>query len=287
VTNIEKYNKINKLKAFVIGSPINHSLSPILHKYWLNHYNIAGSYKAIEIKPVNLPVFFKKLQQGEYRGGNITIPHKTEALKYCDFVSKEAKTIGAVNTLIIRDNKIYGSNTDLIGFCKNLDQQAPNWDKNKGAAIVLGAGGAARAILVALTKRGFSPIHILNRSKENAIKLANELKGEYLAHSLNEFENLAANAAIVINTSSIGMGGTRFDSIDLKKLPKTAIVCDIVYTPLITPLLQDAKDLGLIAVDGLGMLLHQAAPGFEAWFAVKPEVTSKLRSFILKTLEAR
>ena len=285
--NIKKTNKNNRLKAFVIGSPINHSLSPSLHKYWLDCYNIAGSYKAIEIKPDDLSEFFKNLQQGEYRGGNVTIPHKTEALKYCDFVSKEARTIGAVNTIIVRDNKIYGSNTDLIGFCKNLDQQAPNWNKNKGSAIVLGAGGAARAILVALTKRGFSPIHILNRSKENAIKLADELKGKYLAHSLDEFENLATNAAIVINTSSIGMGGTSFDNIDLKKLPKTAIVCDIVYTPLVTPLLQDAKDLGLIAVDGLGMLLHQAAPGFEAWFGLKPEITPELRSFILKTLKVR
>lgn len=271
-------------KAFVIGHPIAHSLSPLLHGYWLEKYKIEGRYDAINVFPDELNQFVTRLRSGEFVGGNVTLPHKHAIFGLCDEIETDTRIIGAVNTLIMRDNKLVGSNTDQLGFAANLDQMAPGWDKKKGEAIVLGAGGAARAVLVALASRGISHIHILNRTAQKAIDLANELPGPFSGHALTHFTQLASDAQILVNTSSIGMHGTRFEDLPLNNLPRSALVTDIVYTPLITPLLKDAQKAGLKTVDGLGMLLHQAVPGFKAWFGTRPEVTTELRELLINKL---
>jgi shikimate dehydrogenase len=272
-------------KAFVIGHPINHSRSPLIHGTWLVEHGIDGSYEAIDVAPAELPAFFARLRSGEFAGGNVTIPHKEAVFALCDSVDPLAKTIGAVNTLVVSDGKVHGTNTDYLGFLGNLDAGAPGWADHLDEAIVLGAGGAARAILVALRSRGVGKVHILNRTVANAAQLAADIEGPFSAHGYEAFAELAPRAGLVVNTSSIGMHGTRFESLDLAVLPKGALVTDIVYIPQVTPLLADAQALGLRTVDGLGMLLHQAVPGFEAWFGVRPTVTPALRTRIEATLE--
>lgn len=276
---------IHVKKAFVIGHPIKHSRSPLIHGTWIGRYGIAGSYEAIDVSPDELPRLVDRLRDGEFVGGNVTIPHKEAVFALCDSVDPLARTIGAVNTLVRQaDGRIHGFNTDYMGFLGNLDQGAPGWDAKLGRAIVLGAGGASRAIMVALRERGYDDILILNRTEEKAVSLALEISGPFTPGGLHEFAEFAATADLVVNTTSIGMHDTRFDDLDLSLLPKTALVTDIVYVPLVTPLLADARALGLHTVDGLGMLLHQAVPGFEAWFGVRPEVTPELRATIEATL---
>lgn len=271
-------------RAFIIGHPVKHSRSPAIHGHWLKSYELAGSYEAIDVTASQLPDLFARLRSGEFVGGNVTIPLKEDVQAYCDGVDPLARQIGAVNTLVNRHGKVFGFNTDYLGFLANLDQQAPGWDRSLGHAIVLGAGGAARAVLVALANRGIKSIHILNRTADKAINLAAELKGPFHAHPLSSFAELAPSAGLVVNTTSIGMDNTRFGHLPLDLLPGTALVTDIVYVPLETPLLADARALGLKTVDGLGMLLHQAAPGFAAWFGVEPQVTPELRALIEETL---
>ena len=272
------------IKAFVIGHPIAHSRSPRIHGGWLAQHRIDGTYEAIDVAPAELPAFFERLRSGEFAGGNVTIPHKEAVFALCDAVDPLAKTIGAVNTLVVRDCKVLGTNTDYLGFLGNLDATRPGWSDGLQSAIVLGAGGAARAILVALRSRGVQAVHVLNRTKANADALIASIEGPFTAHQMDAFAELAPNAGLVVNTTSIGMHGTRFEHLDLALLPKTALVTDIVYVPLVTPLLADAAALGLPTVDGLGMLLHQAVPGFEAWFGVRPEVTADLHHEIAATL---
>lgn len=272
------------IKAFVIGHPIAHSRSPRIHGGWLAQHSIDGTYEAIDVAPAELPAFFERLRSGEFAGGNVTIPHKEAVFALCDAVDPLAKTIGAVNTLVVRDGKVLGTNTDYLGFLGNLDAARPGWSDGLQSAIVLGAGGAARAILVALRSRGVQAVHVLNRTKANADALIASIEGPFTAHQMDAFAELAPNAGLVVNTTSIGMQGTRFENLDLALLPKTALVTDIVYVPLVTPLLADAAALGLPTVDGLGMLLHQAVPGFEAWFGVRPEVTADLHHEIAATL---
>jgi shikimate dehydrogenase len=276
--------RIHVKRAFVIGHPIAHSRSPLIHGYWLEHYGIAGSYEAIDVAPAELGAFFARLKAGELAGGNVTIPHKEAVYALVDELDPLAEEIGAVNTLVRRGEDVVGFNTDYMGFLGNLDQNAPGWDQGLEEVIVLGAGGAARAILVALKSRDVGKIHLLNRTLDKAEALALELEGRIECASLSEFDRRAANARLVINTSAVGMKGTRFEGLDLGALPKDAIVTDIVYTPLVTPLLADAQAAGLRTVDGLGMLLHQAVPGFEMWFGKKPEVTPELRQRIEATL---
>jgi len=272
-------------KAFVIGHPIAHSRSPLIHGTWLREHNIDGSYEAIDIPPYQLEAFFRRLRRGEFAGGNVTIPHKEAVFALCDSVDPLARTIGAVNTLVVDKGHVFGTNTDYLGFLGNLDAALPDWSKGLDHAVVLGAGGAARAVLVALRSRNVGTIHILNRTRATADALAAEIEGPFVAAGLEAFADLAPRAGLVVNTTSIGMHGTRFDTVDLSLLPKSAVVTDIVYSPLVTPLLADARALGLRTVDGLGMLLHQAAPGFAAWFGIKPDVTPQLRAMIEATLE--
>lgn len=271
-------------KAFVIGHPIVHSRSPLIHGTWLAEHGIDGSYEAVDVAPTELPAFFERLRSGEFAGGNVTIPHKEAVFALCDSVDDLAKTIGAVNTLVVRDGKVHGYNTDYLGFLGNLDAAAPGWSDGPRDALVIGAGGAARAILVALRERNFGRVHVLNRTLANAETLVEEIEGPFEAHGFEAFAELAPKVGIVVNTSSIGMHGSRFDWLDMSLLPKSSLVTDIVYTPLITPLLADAQAYGLKIVDGLGMLLHQAVPGFADWFGVRPQVTPALRARIEATL---
>jgi shikimate dehydrogenase len=271
------------IKAFVIGHPIAHSRSPLIHGTWLAEHGIDGSYDAIDVAPDALPSFFERLRDGEFAGGNVTIPHKEAVFDLCDDVDPLAESIGAVNTLISKDGRVTGTNTDYLGFLGNLDQGAQGWSDEAKPAIVLGAGGASRAILVALASRSI-PVILLNRTRETADRVAQEVSGDITVASLDAFNDVAPHAGLVVNTTSVGMHGSRFESFDLSKLASGSLVTDIVYSPLVTPLLADAAKLGLRTVDGLGMLLHQAVPGFAAWFGVVPNVSAELRARVQATL---
>ncbi len=279
---------IHVKKAFVIGYPIKHSRSPLIHGHWLAEHGIEGSYEPIEVAPAELPAFLDRIRSGEFVGGNVTVPHKEDAWKLVDFRDVDTEHLKAFNTLsqlATADGiAIYGQNTDLYGFLANLDQQAPRWDACIDNAIVLGAGGAARAVAAALALRVSGIVRVLNRTADRAKALAADMPGRLEGYGLDSFASLAPDTQFVVNTTTIGMHGTRFEGLPLDLLPKSALVTDIVYVPLVTPLLADARALGLRTVDGLGMLLHQAVPGFEAWFGVRPEVTPELRAKIEATL---
>jgi shikimate dehydrogenase len=272
-------------KAFVIGHPIAHSRSPLIHGHWIEEHGLDASYEAFDIEPTGLVGFLTRLRTGEFVGGNVTIPLKQTVFGLCDSVDPLAMEIGAVNTLVGNAGMVRGFNTDFMGFLGNLDQSAPGWDQGLDTAIVLGAGGAARAILVALAHREIKTVHVLNRTLEKARSLTESLNGPYRPGPLSAFGQVAPKAGLVVNTTSVGMHGTSFEGLALEILPDTALVTDIVYSPLETPLLAAAAARGLRTVDGLGMLLHQAVPGFEAWFGVTPKVTEQLRAKVLKTLE--
>jgi shikimate dehydrogenase len=271
-------------KAFVIGHPISHSRSPLIHGNWLTAYGIDGSYEAIDVAPAGLTDFFQRLKDGEFVGGNVTIPLKELVFALCDSVDPLARTIGAVNTLVGRNGNVHGFNTDFTGFLGNLDQNAPGWSDDLNSAIVLGAGGASRAVLVALRERGVGKIHLLNRTVDKAEALARDIGPAVRPAPLSAFAELAPKVRLVVNTTSLGMHGSAFSDLPLDGLQPDALVTDLVYVPLETPLLAAARRLGLRTVDGLGMLLHQAVPGFEAWFGVRPDVTAALRQKVEATL---
>ncbi len=268
-------------KAFVIGHPIGHSKSPLIHRYWLEKYSISGSYAALDVTPEALPRFVGRIRDGEFAGGNVTIPHKELVIGHLDDIEPLAQKIGAVNTIVARNGKLLGRNTDYLGFLANLDAGAPGWQDGLKTAIVLGAGGAARAVLAGLIDRGVPSIALLNRTPDRAQQLAREFGASVRPGALSDFDNIAPGAALLVNTSSVGLDGSRFEGLALNRLKSGAVVTDIVYAPLITPLLEEAQALRFQTVDGLGMLLHQAAPGFAAWFGVMPEVTAELRTAVL------
>ena len=274
-------------KAFVCGHPIAHSRSPKIHGYWLAHYGLDGSYEAIDVAPDDFTTFAASVRSGRYVGGNVTIPHKEAAFRAVDRRDAAAEDIGAVNTVWVEEGRLNGSNTDAYGFAANLDDHAPGWASSPGAAVVLGAGGAARAVLYALKQRGFSDIRIINRTLARAQVLATEFGPAFSAHEFGAADFLLEDASLLINTTSLGMHGETGIAVDLDRLPDQALVTDIVYVPLETPLLRTARVRGLKAVDGLGMLLHQAVPGFEKWFGTRPDVTPELRSLIVNDIMAK
>lgn len=268
-------------RAFVTGWPISHSKSPILHGYWLEKYNISGSYEAIGIEPATFPHFLNQIPESDFAGGNITLPHKEVAYASVTKRDYAAEMIGAINTVWVEDGKLKGSNTDAYGFAANLDEFAPSWRDGK-IATVMGAGGASRAIIFALIDAGYDQIRIANRTLSRAETLAHHFGKRCSAHGWPEIEELSQDTHLLVNTSSVGMSGDDTDNLpNLNALPDNALVTDIVYTPLVTPILKNANMRGLRTVDGLGMLLHQAVPGFEKWFGVTPEVTKELRDKIL------
>lgn len=271
-------------KAFVIGHPITHSKSPLIHQSWIAEHGLDAGYEALEIAPADLPGFISRLREGEFAGGNVTIPHKEAVMGLIDDVDPLATRIGAVNTLVVDKGRIWGTNTDYAGFLANLDAGAPGWDKGLASAVVIGAGGASRAILAALVDRGVARIDLVNRTLGRAEALADQFGPAVRPGPLSEIAARLEGAGLVVNTSSVGMKGTGFNGLDLSGLGKDGVVTDIVYTPLITPLLAQARARGFASVDGLGMLLHQAVPGFHAWFGVEPTVTEALRNRVLAAL---
>ena len=272
-------------KAFVCGHPIAHSRSPKIHGHWLARYGIAGSYIAIDVAPNEFPDFIANLQARGFAGGNVTIPYKEAAWSAVGRRDEAAEQIGAVNTLWFEDGVLTGGNTDATGFAANLDDYAPGW-AGAGAAMVLGAGGASRAIIHALLQRGFKDVRVVNRTLSRAVELADRFGAGVSAFPDSQARALLGDVGLVVNTTSLGMHGNSQLPVDTDLLPDDAIVTDIVYVPLETPLLTAARRRGLRTVDGLGMLLHQAAPGFERWFGTRPEVTSELRALVIADMDA-
>lgn len=282
-------------KAAVIGWPIDHSRSPLIHCHWLRTLGLTGDYTRLAIAPDDIAELKSILRQGGYRGCNVTIPHKEAAFRLADHVDPVAEKLEAANTLWFEDGQLHASNTDGFGFLANLDDLAPGWDKSSngeaGKAIVLGAGGAARAVIWALMQREFDPIIVVNRTLEKAEILSDHFgsgqsRKRVIPMSQGDVETAIEGADFLVNTTSIGMNGATDFEFSLVGLKETAIVCDIVYTPLETGLLRRARAQNLHTADGLGMLLHQAVPGFEKWFGVRPTVTSELRQMIIDQLGA-
>lgn len=273
--------------AGVIGWPIGHSRSPRLHGYWLAQHNINGAYVPLAVAPGGLERAVRALPALGLRGVNVTIPHKEPVLAALDRISPDAQRIGAVNTIVVdEDGKLEGRNTDGFGFLANLREGCPGWTAGAGPAVVMGAGGAARAIVVALLDAGAPEVRLVNRTRNRAESLAIAIKGAGTLGAIRlisweERTRALADAAVLVNTTTQGMSGQPPLDLSLDDLPPTALVTDIVYTPLDTPLLCAARARGNPTVDGIGMLLHQARPGFAAWFGVMPEVTPELRHFVL------
>jgi len=277
-----------EIRAFVCGHPIAHSRSPKIHGYWLRHYGIDGSYTAIDVTPADARRFFTTLAEQGLAGGNVTIPHKEAAFEAVSRRDDAAEAIGAVNTLWFERGQLVGGNTDAAGFAANLDEYAPGWEKT-GSAVVLGAGGAARAVIHALKARGFGDIRVVNRTVARAVELADRFGEGVTAHPTSATDELLGDTGLLVNTTALGMAGKPGGEVlpaDPAALPRHAIVTDIVYVPLETPLLAAARARGLRTVDGLGMLLHQAVPGFERWFGRRPEVTPQLRDLIVADMAA-
>lgn len=273
-------------RAFVIGYPIRHSRSPLIHGYWLQQAGLQGSYDAIPVAPDDLASFVAALKDGSSGlvGGNVTIPHKETVLALVDDVDDIARQIGAANTLWLEDGRLMATNTDSHGFAANLDEHAPGWDAGR-TAVILGAGGASRAVIHAVLSRGYEKVRVVNRTVERANALANSFGPRVAAHGMDELPGLLPTADLFVNTTSLGMDGHQVPGIDFTVMSDGALVTDIVYIPLETPILAMARRQGLRTVDGLGMLLHQAVPGFAKWFGLTPEVTPELRQLIVKDME--
>ncbi len=269
--------------AGVMGWPVGHSLSPLLHGYWLSTHAIDGAYVPLAVKPEDFAEAVRMLPKLGIAGANVTIPHKQAALAACDELDDVAVRIGAVNTIVVRrDGRLWGTNTDAYGFLENLKAKHPTWDAGAGPAVVIGAGGAARAVVVALLDAGVPAVRLTNRSRERADALANDLDAKKIEVTDWDLRNVAlAGAGLLVNATSLGMTGQPELDLDLAHLPKEAAVYDIVYVPLETDLLKAAKAAGHPVIDGIGMLLHQARPGFAAWFGIEPTVDQALTTYVL------
>ncbi|WP_279483139.1 shikimate dehydrogenase [Aureimonas sp. SK2] len=270
-------------KAFVTGWPIGHSRSPLIHGTWLRDLGIAGSYEKIAVRPEEFSAFLEGLEAKGFVGGNVTIPHKEAAFAACARLDPAAEAIGAVNTLWFEDGRLVGGNTDAYGFSANLDERLPGW-RDAGTAVVLGAGGAARAVVHALREAGVARITVLNRTRERAERLAEAFGAQ--AGGEDAFERVASACDLVVNTKPADPAGlTEADIRAVAALPAEALVTDIVYAPLETAILKAAAARGLRTADGLGMLLHQAVPGFERWFGRRPAVSEALRAAVIADIE--
>ncbi|NOE33735.1 MULTISPECIES: shikimate dehydrogenase [unclassified Ruegeria] len=268
--------------AGVIGHPIGHSRSPKLHGHWLKTYGLAGHYIPMDVAPADLETVLRTLPKAGFVGANVTVPHKEAALKIADHVSDRATVIGAANTLVFReDGSIHADNTDGYGFMENLRSGAPDWNAKDGPAVVFGAGGAARAVLQALSDAGVPEILLTNRTRARADHLKEEFGQRIRVVDWVQAGNVIENAELVVNTTSLGMQGQPELRVPLDGLQPGAVVTDLVYAPFKTNLLKTAEEAGCTTVDGLGMLLHQAVPGFERWFGVRPEVDADTRAAAL------
>jgi shikimate dehydrogenase len=273
------------LLAGVIGWPIAHSRSPRLHGYWLERYKIDGTYVPLAVPPSHVAQTLRILAAIGFRGVNVTVPHKEAAMLAVDTIDPLARRIGAVNTVTVEaDGSLKGTNTDAAGFLAHLKSSAPNWNPKDGTAVVIGAGGAARAVVAALVEAGVGEIRLVNRTRERAEELALSLGGTIRVVPWLARHSALDGAHLVVNTTTLGMSGQPALDLNIAALSAGAVVFDCVYAPLETPLLASAKARGLIAVDGLGMLIHQARPGFTAWFGVEPAVDAGLRRFLAEGL---
>jgi shikimate dehydrogenase len=276
--------------AGIMGWPVAHSRSPLLHGYWLDQTGIDGAYLPLPVRPDDIEQALRALPVLGFRGCNLTIPHKQTALRAVDRVDPLAQRIGAVNTIVVApDGSLDAANTDTYGFRENLRDRAPEWTAAAGPAVVLGAGGSSRAVVAALGAAGVDEIRVVNRTRRRAEALADQLtspQSRISVHTWDEASDVLDGAGLLVNTTSLGMSGEPPLELDLSPLPQSSPVVDIVYVPLETGLLAAARRRGHPIVDGLGMLLHQGRPGFEAWFGAPVRVTPELRAVIVKTLAA-
>jgi shikimate dehydrogenase len=274
--------------AGIMGWPIAHSRSPLLHGFWLDETKVDGAYVPLSVRPDDIERALRALPILGFRGCNLTIPHKQAALQAVDRVDPLARRIGAVNTVVVAaDGSLEAGNTDIYGFCENLRDCAPDWTPSAGPAVVFGAGGSSRAVIAGLGDAGVSEIRIVNRTRHRAEIVADELATSTTrisVHSWDAASDALDGAGLLVNTTSLGMTGEPPLDFDISPLPRSSPVVDIVYVPLETRLLTAARRRGHPVVDGLGMLLHQGRPGFEAWFGAKVQVTPELRAAIVKTL---
>ena len=271
--------------AGVMGWPVAHSRSPKIHNHWLEKHGLPGAYVLLPVAPGTLNVALPGLAALGFRGCNITIPHKVDAIALVHDVDAHARRVGAINTIVVQpDRSLRGMNTDGYGFIQSLLEASPAWVADAGPITVLGAGGAARAVVLALADRGAREIRLVNRTFEKADALAKEFGAPLKALPWAERHAALADVALLVNTTSQGMHGSPALDLNLDALPRRALVSDIIYVPLETPLLAGARQRGNVTVNGLGMLLHQARPAFEAWFGVLPEVTGDLRRLVEATL---
>jgi shikimate dehydrogenase len=269
--------------ACVIGWPVAHSRSPLIHDYWIKQHGLEGEYRREAVPPEQLGEFVKTLRQRGYVGANVTLPHK-EAVMGLAKPDDRARAVGAANTLWLDDGKLRATNTDVEGFIDNLKLVAPSWARGLETAVVLGAGGAACAIVHGLLLHGAETVHVVNRSYDRAETLCKRLGRGLHPVRWGERNALLARAGLVVNTTTLGMPGQPEVDIDVNRLPASAVVADLVYVPLETALLRRARERGLRTADGLGMLLHQAVRGFSLWFGVRPQVTPELRKLVEQDL---
>ncbi|MBL8645244.1 MAG: shikimate dehydrogenase [Rhodospirillaceae bacterium] len=268
--------------AGIMGWPVGHSKSPVLHGFWLSEYGIDGAYVPMAVAPENLKTALKALSSFGFRGVNLTVPHKEAALTIVDEVTPEGRAVGAINTVfVLPDGRLQGTNTDAYGFIENLRQGSVGFEAKRGPAVVLGAGGAARAVCAALIQAGTPEIRLLNRTLARAETLARDFGKTVTPMAWADAAKAMSDAALLVNSTSLGMTGQPVLDVSLDTLPASAVVTDLVYAPLETPLLAAAKKRGNKTVDGLGMLLYQAQKGFEGWFGVTPAVTPALRKHLL------
>jgi shikimate dehydrogenase len=269
-----------KPRAGVVGWPVDHSRSPTIHRYWLKEFGLAGSYDRFAVQPAEFREFTSQIGRNGLVGANITAPHKETAYLLCDRRTPVADEMGAVNTFWREDGRLWGDNTDVAGFLANMDESAPGWAERAKLAVVIGAGGAARAIIYALISRRFERIVVVNRTQARAEALAAQFGSSTKAATWAALPAELAGADLLVNTSTLGMVGQPPLVVGLSALPDSATVADVVYVPLCTPLIEAARARGLSAVEGLGMLLHQAAPAFARWFGRQPVVTPALRALV-------
>jgi shikimate dehydrogenase len=272
------------IMAGVMGWPVSHSRSPVIHNHWIHQYGLTGAYGLFAVEPNQLETAVRGLKALGLAGCNITIPHKVEAMRYVDWVDPTALRMGAINTIVVQaDGALHGFNNDGYGYLQSLHDAQPNWQACSGPAVILGAGGASRAIVVSLIEAGATEIRILNRTHSKAEELAQEFGKTVRAFNWSERGDALHGAALLVNTTSLGMHGENVLDIDLSQLPTSAIVSDAIYIPLETPLLAAARLRGNTTINGLGMLLHQARPAFKAWFGVMPDVTPELKNAVMAT----
>ncbi len=273
------------LLACVMGWPIMHSRSPLLHNYWFKHHGLAGTYVPLAIRPEGLAAALRALHPLGFAGASLTIPHKQQALTIVDEVDAVARNIGAISCVIVgSDGKLTGTNNDCYGFIHNLKQTYPDWRADAGPVVVIGAGGGSRAVCYGLAQEGATEIRLVNRTLARAQSLAAEFGGPIQALPWEQRNDALAGAAMVVNATSQGMLGLPALDIRLDRLPAAALAADIIYTPLETPFLAAARERGNRTINGLGMLLHQGRPAWQAWFGIEPEVTPELRALVERSL---